>query len=165
MTVQDIADEIYRELDQPDDVTVPSLAFWLSTNIGQLNTLLNLNTVVGENEQFEPELTIEESAIFKQIYILNYYSRKIRSNLGEAGYTATSVTEGDRSVRVVSKNEIAKSYHSLRKDSQLELATLVASYKINHAVPRQVLESMDDEYAGTDPFLAYPNSRSYYDLD
>ena len=33
MKVVDIADEVYRELGSPTDLSIPAIAFWLRTNI------------------------------------------------------------------------------------------------------------------------------------
>ena len=40
--IVDIADEIHRELGNPTDLSVPPISYWLTTNLGQLNNLLNL---------------------------------------------------------------------------------------------------------------------------
>jgi hypothetical protein len=39
--IVDVADEIYRELGEPNDLSLSSIAFWLRTNIGDLNILIN----------------------------------------------------------------------------------------------------------------------------
>ena len=41
MKVQDIAQEIYRELDEPSDLTIPVIAFWIRSNVGELNNHLD----------------------------------------------------------------------------------------------------------------------------
>ena len=41
MKVVDIADEIYRELGEITSLSIPAIAFWVRTNIGALNNLIN----------------------------------------------------------------------------------------------------------------------------
>src|SRR5215216_5047423 len=128
MTVADIADELFRELGEPEDISVPSIAFWLTTNIGQLNTLLNLNVAVGTDSEFSPTLSDAEKDIFKQLYTVTYYSRRVSANLGAAGYDSSilEVTEGNRTTRLVNRNEVAKSFQTLKRDEQNYLELLVS---------------------------------------
>jgi len=34
MKIVDIADEIYRELAEPSTISIPSIAFWIRSNVG-----------------------------------------------------------------------------------------------------------------------------------
>ena len=36
-----IADEAYRELASPSDLSIAAISFWLRTNLGQLNNLID----------------------------------------------------------------------------------------------------------------------------
>jgi len=115
MSVVDIADEIYRELDNPDDATIPSIAFWLTANVGQLNLYIGSTYEVDTNEQFSPELSETDKAIIKILYFIYYYSKSVRANLGASAYDWSSITEGDTTISRVSRNEIAKNYLQLKK--------------------------------------------------
>ena len=87
--IVDIADEIYRELGEPTDVSIPSIAFWLRTNLGKLNILINkrytINTLDLEVDAISPEtFTIIEKSIFKKMYNIHYYDRQIISLIGKS---------------------------------------------------------------------------------
>lgn len=87
--IVDIADEIYRELGEPSDVSISSIAFWLRSNLGKLNILLNKNYQINslnlEVETITPEtFTITEKAIFKKIYNISYYDRQIVNLIGKS---------------------------------------------------------------------------------
>ena len=87
--IVDIADEIYRELGEPSDVSIPSIAFWLRTNLGKLNILINkrytINTLDLEVDAISPEtFTITEKSIFKKTYNIHYYDRQIIKLIGKS---------------------------------------------------------------------------------
>ena len=46
MKVVDLADEIYRELGSPSDISIAPIAFWCRTNIGALNNSIMSEYVV-----------------------------------------------------------------------------------------------------------------------
>ena len=87
--IVDIADEIYRELGEPTDVSISSIAFWLRTNLGKLNILINktyvINTLDLEVDAISPEtFTITEKSIFKKVYNIHYYDRQIINLIGKS---------------------------------------------------------------------------------
>ena len=64
-----IADEVYRELGDPSDLSIATISFWLRTNLGQLNNMLNLDKVIDETTlELEEELTVDQAVIFKKLY-------------------------------------------------------------------------------------------------
>ena len=42
MKVVDIADEIFRELSEPSTLSIPAIAYWVRSNVGELNNYLNI---------------------------------------------------------------------------------------------------------------------------
>lgn len=154
----DIADEIYRELDEPEDVSIASISYWLTSNVGKLNGLIDIEVSVVNNE-FSPEIDNDQKVILKKLYEIHYYQRQIKKNLGAASYSSFSeVKEGNRTVRRVNKNEIAKTYKLMVTDLNDELIQLLIAYRMNRAdpmqlyVPNPILE--EDEVGGNG--LAYP---------
>ena len=135
MKTVDIADEIFRELDAPDDFPIPNISFWLTSNIGKLNTLLCLDITVDANMEFVPELTDPQKDILKLLYYVYVYRRLNRNALGAGAYDWSEIQEGDTSIRRVSKNELAKSYKALKDDIQKELDDLVFFYKQRQSLP------------------------------
>ena len=87
--IVDIADEVYRELGEPSDISVSSIAFWFRTNLGKLNILINktyaINTLDLEVDAISPEtFTITEKSIFKKMYNIHYYDRQIINLIGKS---------------------------------------------------------------------------------
>ena len=61
MKVVDIADEVYRELGSPTDLSIPAIAFWLRTNIGSLNNHINTAFVINSTSyEIEQDTTNSE---------------------------------------------------------------------------------------------------------
>ena len=112
---------------------------WLSENLGLLNTLINTN-FSGQN----PSLGLEEQAIYKEIYLYNYYNKQARSILrgitatSNAGDNILSVSDGDNSISFVNRNEVGKVYRDLAKESKQKLDGLVTKYTIYESQPLQV---------------------------
>ena len=52
MKVVDIADEIFRELSEPSTLSIPAIAYWVRSNVGELNNYLNTSFRVS-HETFE----------------------------------------------------------------------------------------------------------------
>lgn len=141
----DTAYEIFKDLDEPSDLSIPAIMFWLraSTNLGVLNSLLGKNYYINTaNLELEDSTlyTEKESAIYGKLYELYYVNKKIKENLGAAAIdSVTEVTDtmGGR-IRRTSKNEIAKVYLQLRKDLALEFSNLLTDYGINAMTPLDV---------------------------
>jgi len=150
--IVDISDEIYRELGEPSDLSHASIAFWLRTNIGDLNILINkkyyiiegtleIGILEGSGDVFGDL----EKSIFKMIYTIHYYERLFRNALGAASTDNTiEITENGFTGRKVNKNELAKTYAQLRKQIVDELYSLTKNYNLNEAKPIQV--AGDDIY-------------------
>lgn len=134
MKIIDLADSIFREIDEDPSTSISTISYWLENNIGLLNILLD-ETIVFANNEFSPELTVEQANIYKVMYLIKYYSGLVRSNLGAAAYDWSELSEGDSTIRRVSRNELAKNYKQMRDGSQLDLDNLVYLYKKNQIKP------------------------------
>jgi hypothetical protein len=133
MKLVDIANEIFVELEEPEDNSIPQIVYWLSSNIGKLNILLSTDIII--EDDYTLEINVSEKEIFKTLYHVNYLSKLVKSNLGAAAYDWSELVEGDSRVRRVSKNELAKNYYSMKKDLQTEVEDLVFYYKQNQCLP------------------------------
>jgi hypothetical protein len=164
--IVDIADEIYRELGEPTDLSHASIAFWLRANIGDLNILINKKFYIDENtleisipENSGDSFSTIEKSIFKMIYSIHYYEKLFRNALGAASVdSVVSVTDDGSTVVKINKNELAKNYAQLRKQINEELMTLTKNYNINESRPMQV--AGDDTIEGLDLPYKYGNPRS-----
>jgi hypothetical protein len=134
--IVDISDEIYRELGEPSDISVPSIAFWLRTNLGKLNILINkkysISTLDFEVDAIENEVfTIIEKSIFKKMYNIHYYDRQIikligRSNSINLISTDTSnsgdnVTTGTANSDTIEISENGFSYKKANSESTSQI--------------------------------------------
>lgn len=138
--ISDLADSIFAsEFDSDSDaVNLSLLNGWLLENLGLLNTLIN-TSYSGEN----PCMGLEEKAIYKQIYLYNYYGKQTRNVLRGIVSTTSSdnilmVADGANRIQFANKNEISKTFRDMAKDSKQTLDMMVAKYNIYTAKPLQV---------------------------
>lgn len=161
--IVDISDEIYRELGEPSDLSLASIAFWLRTNIGDLNILINKkyyiidNTLeIGVLENSGDVFGNLEKSIFKMIYSIHYYERLFRNALGAASTDSVlEINQNGFMARKINKNELAKTYAQLRKQISDELYVLTKNYNINEARPLQV--AGDDTIPDLSRSVTYSN--------
>jgi hypothetical protein len=164
MSVSDIATEIFEELNSPTDISVLSIFSWLVGNIGKLNNICGITVALDDTgDEFDRDLSLEEKDIFKLLYLLYYYDRQIKQNLGAAAYDSSIVElrEGNRFVRVVNKNEISKSYLQLRAQLQSDLWSLVNAYKTNMLTALSVDNVLEIPTLPYNPLHCGDYSRSY----
>jgi len=141
MKIVDIADEIFRELNQPTDVSIPQIAFWIRVNVGSLNNLIHTDyTIDTTTLEISPDPAIEEKSILKKLYSIHYYDLKLRGSLGAtANDTILEVTSDGSTVRRANKNEMSKVWLSVKRAEQAELNKEISSYKMTKASPNQVV--------------------------
>ena len=159
--IVDVADEIYREMGEPSDISIASIAYWLRTNIGKLNVLLgkpylisDTNLEIYSSDETKDPFGINEKTIFKKIYTVYYYERLFRNALGAASTDSTiEIDQNGFRAKRVNKNELAKTYSDLKKQSDEALKMLLDKYELNAVTPLQV--------AGDDTIEAPGRSYSY----
>ena len=163
--IVDVADEVYRELGEPADISIASVAYWLRTNIGKLNVLLNKPYLINDttleiysSDETKDPFGINEKAIFKKIYTVYYYERLFRNALGAASTDSViDISQNGFSARKINKNELAKTYSELKKQADIELKMLLDKYELNEVSPLQV--AGDDTIEG--PSYPYTYGSSY----
>ena len=103
----------------------------------------------------------EEASILKKMYIVHYYDQQIRSTVGAASTDPIVEVASDGSrVRKINKNELSKTYISLKKEEYAELTDLINAYKLRKASPVQV--AGDDTVVGqySIDYDGYPYNRT-----
>ena len=140
MKIVDIADEIFRELDQPLEVSIPQIAFWIRVNVGTLNNLINSEYAINTTTlEISPDPNLEEKSILKKLYNIHYYNLKIRASLGAASKDSVLEVSADgASVRKINKNETGKVYLAIKRQEQDELNKEIANYNLTKSAPSQV---------------------------
>ena len=152
MKVVDVADEIYRELGLPTDLSMSAIAFWVRTNIGELNNLLFTTYAINSAsleliDGCDEEVTAEAVAILKKMYSIHYYDLQIKKNIVALSTdTILEVQDQGSKVKKINKNEVNKNLGILRKQEIEVMKNLVTAYRLRGAEPRQV--AGDDTIAG-----------------
>jgi hypothetical protein len=161
MKVVDIADELFREVGEDSNYSIASVSYWVRANIGRLNshlyTFFEINSsyeisqktdTKNDNSLVEAEITVDEAAILKKMFLIYYYDRTIRTNITNAGTdTIVQVTDQGSTVRKINKNEVIKSLTSLKRQEYQEMKDLIRDYRAHQVKPRQVVG--DDTIKGT----------------
>ena len=153
-SVHDLADEIFANEFEYDSgyAQFYYISGWLANNVGMLNTKIYSQFSV-EGANFVPTGTFqqEERAIYKQMYLYEFYTKKTRQVLRGVDSSVDFVTlrEGDTMITRTNKNELAKTYRGLANDAKEELDKLITSYNLYQAAPVQV--------AGEDGQVYFPS--------
>lgn len=163
-TVTSIAQEIYEELGEPTDLSIAAIAAWVRRNIGGLNNMINTTFLVDSSSlEISPNLSDIEKYIFKKMYSVYFFDLRIKSTGSLATTDFITIKDDIGSVQKANKNEILKSYISVRKQEYDELKDLVNKYEFNQVTPLQV--AGDDTIPGVyDPFggNAFRNIRTIW---
>jgi hypothetical protein len=139
MKIVDVSNEIYMELGELTSLSIPAIAFWLRTNVGNLNARLNTAYDVDSDFEITPALGLKEKDIFKKLYMIHHYDAQLRSSLGAASTdTWVEISSDGTSVRRVNKIQQSQTYQSAKKVELEELGKLVAAYKVSASSPLQV---------------------------
>lgn len=144
------------------DVAISRASGWLLNNFGQLNNKI-FTCYSGEN----PGLKYEESSIYKSIYLNSFYRGKAGSvlrNMDTLNLEWLSLREGDSSIQLQNKNEVAKTFIHLSKEFQSEIDKLVTAYNIYQAFPREVdvVYTEDGALSGPIENVIRISEESYY---
>lgn len=144
LTVQNLAAEIWADLNEPTSISLSSIETKITSTgaLGKLDILINKNHYIDydytlSGRCFEPDLTSNEQAIYKQQYLSEFYY-KAATNIfmfsdGQTAGSWTTMREGDTSITRANPVEIAKYYGVLAKESNIILDKLVDSYKMNNS--------------------------------
>lgn len=150
--ITDLAQDIFdQEFDGDTGVaSVSGINSWLEANLGLLNT--NLHT---EFSGASAELDLEAQAVYKELYLYNFYTKQTRNVLrgvvGNAGSNNSilSLTDGESSVTFLNRNEISKVYRGLASDCLKRANDLIYQYNLHQSDPRQVGGIEGGWYTGT----------------
>ena len=111
-SVHDLADEIFGNEFEYDSgyAQFYFISGWLANNVGQLNTKIFTEFSV-ESGNFTPtgQFQQEERAIYKQMYLYEFYTKKTRQVLRgvDSAVDFISLREGDTAITRTKKNELS----------------------------------------------------------
>jgi len=111
---------------------------WLGANLGLLNTRIN-TCYSGVSAALDQE----SQAIYKEMYMSNYYRKQSRKALkGLVGNTdgsdILSLRDGNSAVTFTNKNEVSKVYKSLAQESEEKIDKLAHQYNMYQSEPLQL---------------------------
>lgn len=146
---------------------ISSVSGWFKANLGKLdiNTSKHFLATGASSTGVYPVPTIEESSIFKEMYLCYLYdtlTRKTLMGFGGGIYSNAepslkdsweTVREGDSMIKRQNRNEIAKTYKSLSKDSKEHLNELIFRYHRRKAGVDCPDEGDGYELSLIDPYL------------
>ena len=135
--------------------TVEYISGWLLNNIGELNSLI-YTCYSGE----DPGMGLEETSIFRQIFLKNHYAKLSRNVLRGISVSSSSESEGSSELLTSEWTEIrdgdsvikrtaqmatpavkastSRIYQQFATDAEVTLKDLLYSYNSYKAAPRQV---------------------------
>jgi len=149
--IVDIAHEIHSEIGSPTTLATPAIAFWVRSNIGGLNNLLQTSFLVGGKDddwEITPEFGDDEKYVLKKMYLIHFYDIKLRDSLGAAETDTVVEIEVDGTrVRKVNKIQQSQTYSAAKRAEIEELNKVVQSYRSKGASPLQVVG--DDTVEGS----------------
>ena len=152
-SVHNLADEIFANEFEYDTgyAQFYYISGWLANNIGMLNNRLFSSFEVS-GSYFTPTGSFkqEERAVYKQMYLHEFYTKKTRQVLRGIDSSVDFITlrEGDSMITRTNKNELAKPYRGLANDAKEELEKLITSYNMYQSEPLQVAGE-DGLYVGS----------------
>ena len=160
MKVIDLSQSIIDELGDTTNISLPSVAMYLRNNIGKLNDYLNTNYIIDPNslEIVSPTdntvlIGLMESAIYAQIYEVYYFQRRTNALLGAAAIDTVIEYQSDGgAIRMIDRNQLAKTYAQLKKDAQDTLYRMINRYKY---YTTQATQIVGDDLACDEPRLDY----------
>lgn len=139
-TLSGLATKIFQTEFDSDTGVVPRsyIEAWLGANLGLLNTRIN-TSYSGVNAALDQE----SQAIYKEMYMANYYRKQSRNALkglvgNTNGYDILSLRDGNSSVTFTNKNEVSKVYKSLADDCETKIDKLAHQYNMYQAEPLQL---------------------------
>jgi hypothetical protein len=139
--ITDLAKSIYEEIGSPSSLSVSFIQSKLVSNsfVGEVNTLTaECHTVI--NGDIVPALSIDEQAIYKALYLYQYYTAegpRAMSAFATKNYV-TSVREGDSSISFASPQQLLQAYRGLAQDMRKRVESLSDYYKRNESSPKSV---------------------------
>jgi hypothetical protein len=137
--ISGLATLIYEDLSSPSDLSVSSIQSKLVNEgfLGKLNNSISSSYVIVTGD-ISPVLGLNEQSIYSQLYISEYYTKKINSILGGTEIAWTTVKDGDSTIIRSSQTETAKVFKDLKKQSDEELIRLIGSYRVGASGPLTV---------------------------
>jgi hypothetical protein len=143
MLISDIASEILLiESINPNQTSIPAISFFVRSRIGTVNNLLcedfKINpTTLEITKDNGNNIGQDAVAVIKQMYKIYDMQIQINNNmngLAKDGILSVEDNFGGTNITRVNRNEISKTWASLKKEEIAILNNLVGAYKIKRSI-------------------------------
>ena len=145
MIVEDIAEKFFQDLDEPDDLSLITLAFWIRNSVGLLNEMLLTSYTINQNtleivDKDGIEISEDAVGVYFQLYLVHYYDKQYRSNLITMnGSMVVSVKDNQRTITMLNRNEVGKTILQAKNSAEETLKRAITGFRMKATVPRQVI--------------------------
>ena len=144
ISITDLASTIWmNELNETSQTSIPEIAYWIrNVGIGKLNNLILTSfTIDTDTLEVLPTTSfgLDEATILIQLYMIKYFQLQSNNFLGAVG--VNDVIEYDESgmlIRKLNRNELAKTWLSLKNQAGEDLKDLINGYRIARATPKSI---------------------------
>lgn len=139
-----IAQNTYDELDNPTDTSITAIASWMRNNLGRLNTAINTVFVLNSDLSVSPDIDLEAQNILTKMYLIRYYDKQIRSNLGASAIDPVRRVSSDGfTVEKLVTSDFAKIWNESKKTLIEDLDKAIRDYRVNKSQTVQVAGNDD----------------------
>jgi hypothetical protein len=139
MKVVDISNEIYIDSGSPTSTSIAAIAFWIRGKVGHINNLLQENFVINDAYEIVDGGGNEISLVIKKLYKIYDYEIQIRTHMNAITTDTVLEVEDDGSrIKKVNRNEVSKTFASLKGQEEAALKNLVSSYRQRLSTPVQI---------------------------
>lgn len=139
-------------------VSVSKVSTWLKTNLRKLNLSINSEFYFDTDTQsILPDMDMNQSGIYEEMYYCHYLDRKVNENLGAASYEWIEMQGEDQGkIRRASRTESSKIYASQAKLCNERIKGLITwYYNITSPIsPLQVI--YNERLSNNEQGLLYP---------
>lgn len=139
-------------------ISVAQVSTWLKTNLRKLNLTINSEFYFDTGVQMIlPDMEMNQSGIYEEMYYCNYLDRKVNENLGAASYEWIEIQGEDQGkIRRASRTDSSKIYASQAKECQARMEKLITWY-FNISNPMTPLQVLYNERLSNNEYgLLYP---------
>jgi hypothetical protein len=143
MRVVDIAQEIWQEIGNDTSTSLAAISYWIRGKVGAINNLLFEDFSINSDYEIVDgdgsEISIDVASIIKQMYKVYDAEVQIRSNMTALSSNSVLEVEDNGSrVKLSNKNEVSKTFVSIKNAEQENLKNLITAYRIKRASPTAV---------------------------
>jgi hypothetical protein len=164
--IENISNDLWEEMGSPTNLSASSIETKLLSSgyIGNFDILVNGCHYLDYDYSISgycitPTLSSDEQSIYYQLYLTDYYKRRINEvltlNNGSTSTMWTNIKEGDSSITRSNPVDMAKVLKDSYVESKKSLEKLIDDYKKNSS------NSVSIDYLNIEQYGHSPNNQNY----